>query len=66
MRGGEALDDQLDSLAWLANELAKYDMALEAGQGVLTGAFVKPTPIDKGDEWETHFSSVGVINARFV
>ncbi|MEE9149432.1 MAG: fumarylacetoacetate hydrolase family protein [Candidatus Tectomicrobia bacterium] len=65
-RGAEALDDPLDSIAWLANELAKYDIALEAGHAVMTGSFTRPLPITKGDQWETHFASIGTITASFV
>ncbi len=65
-RSGDAMDDQLDSIAWLANELAKYDVALEAGHQVITGTFVRPLPIAKGDTWITHFSSVGTVSASFV
>lgn len=65
VRGEEALDDQLESIAWLANQLSNYDRALESGHGVISGAFVKPLPIEKGDRWETHFSSVGTISASF-
>ncbi len=65
VRGGEALDDQIDSITWLANELGKYDVALEAGHHIMSGAFVKPLPLTQGDTWQTHFSSVGTIRASF-
>ncbi len=65
VRGGDALDDQIDSITWLVNELGKYDFALEAGHHIMSGAFVKPFPLTKGDQWETHFSSVGTIRADF-
>lgn len=66
VRGQDVIDNQLDSLAWLANHLATYGMALEPGQHVMTGSFTKPTPIAKGDQWETKFSSVGTVSAAFV
>ncbi|ETW92555.1 MAG: hypothetical protein ETSY1_43135 [Candidatus Entotheonella factor] len=65
VRGGDALDDQIDSITWLVNELGKYDVALEAGHHIMSGAFVKPLPLTKGDAWQTHFSSVGTIRADF-
>jgi 2-keto-4-pentenoate hydratase len=65
VRGGDALDDQLDSIAWLANQLAQYGRVVEAGHHIMSGAFVKPLPLTKGDRWETHFSSVGTIAASF-
>ncbi len=65
-RGAEVIDDQLDSIAWLANALAPYDVAIEAGQRVMTGSFTKPMPVAKGDRWETSFSSIGTITASFM
>ncbi len=64
-RGAEALDNPIDSIVWMVNELGKYDVALEAGHQIMSGAFVKPLPLAKGDRWETHFSSVGTISASF-
>jgi 2-keto-4-pentenoate hydratase len=66
VRSADVLDDQLDSVAWLTNALARYDLALEAGHGVLTGSFTRPTPIAKGDQWTTQFSDVGAVTANFV
>lgn len=66
VRGRDVIDDQLQSIAWLANHLAEYGMALEAGQCIMTGSCTRPTPIAKGDRWETHFSSVGTVSATFI
>ena len=66
VRGQEVIDNQLNSIAWLANHLAEYGMVLEEGQRIMSGSFTKPTPIAKGDRWETHFSSVGTVAAVFV
>lgn len=63
--GAEVIDDQLQSLAWLANQLAEFGRALEAGQCVITGSFTKPLPIKQGESWETSFSSVGSVSATF-
>ena len=64
--GREVIDDQLQALAWLANHLAEYGAALEAGQYVLTGSCTRPVPISQGDQWETRFSSLGTVAASFV
>ena len=61
----EAIDDQIQTIAWLANHLAQFDLALEVGQCVMTGSMTKPTPIEKGDTWETTFSSFGTVSATF-
>jgi 2-keto-4-pentenoate hydratase len=64
--GKEVIDNQLDSIAWLANHLAAYGMAIEPGQRIMSGSFTKPTPIAKGDRWESTFSGVGGVTATFV
>jgi hypothetical protein len=56
VRGRDVIDDQIQAIAWLANHLAEYGHSLEAGQYIMTGSFTKPTPIAKGDTWETTFS----------
>lgn len=66
VRGRDAIDDQLQSIAWLANHLAEHDRALEAGHCIITGAILRPMPIAKGDRWETQFSGVGTVLAAFV
>jgi 2-keto-4-pentenoate hydratase len=63
--GKDAIDNQLDSIAWLANHLAVYGLALEEGQRIMSGSFTKPTPIAQGDRWESSFSGVGTVTAVF-
>ena len=65
VQGKEAIDDQIQTIAWLANHLAQFDLALEVGQCIMTGSMTKPTPIEKGDTWETTFSSFGTVSATF-
>jgi 2-keto-4-pentenoate hydratase len=45
--------------------LANYDLALEAGQQVITGLFNPPAPIHPGAHWEAPFSSVGIVCTAF-
>lgn len=63
--GKDVIDNQLDCIAWLANHLATYGLALEPGQDLMTGSFTKPTSIAKGDHWESSFSGVGIVSATF-
>jgi len=65
MLGKDAIDNQIQSIAWLANSLARFGHALEAGHIVLSGSFHRPMPITKGDRWETRFSTVGTVTALF-
>jgi len=64
--GREAIDDQLHTLAWLANALHRYGRRLQAGQCIMTGSFTKPMPIAQGDIVETTFSDIGAVTASFV
>jgi 2-keto-4-pentenoate hydratase len=64
-RAADVIDNQLQSMAWLANALAEYGGALEAGQYIMTGSFNKPLPVAPGECWETHFSSVGTVTTAF-
>lgn len=66
VRSADILDDQLDSIAWLANALGRFGRAIEADHAVLTGSFNRPTAINKGDRWCTQFREVGTVTARFV
>ena len=63
--GQDVIDNQVDTIAWLANHLASYNLALEAGQHILTGSMTKPTPVASGDRWDTTFSSFGTVSASF-
>lgn len=63
--GRDVIDNQHESIAWLANTLAAYGTSLKVGQRILSGSFSAPLPIARGDRWETRFSGVGAVAARF-
>ncbi len=63
--GKNVIDNQHESIAWLANELAKHGAGLKTGQRILSGSFHKPIPISRGDRWEARFSGLGAAAARF-
>lgn len=65
VRGRDVIDNQHESIAWLANTLADYGASLKVGQRILSGSFSPPLPITRGDRWETRFSGVGAVTARF-
>ena len=64
--GRESIDNQLRTVAWLANALHRYGRRLQAGQRIMSGSFTKPMPISAGDTYETQFSGVGAVRATFV
>lgn len=63
--GREAIDNQLETLAWLANALHKHGRKLQAGQCIMSGSFTKPLPVKAGDRFETSFSAVGSVAVSF-
>lgn len=55
----------LASIVWLANQLARFDRALEAGQAVMTGSFTRQYPIDRPMNIEARFTPFGSAIATF-
>ena len=65
VRGRDVMDNQLHTVAWLANALHRFDRHLLAGQQIMTGSFTKPVPVAAGDSIETQFSSIGTVSVQF-
>lgn len=64
-RGANVQGSPLDSVAWLANNLARYDMALYAGELVLSGALVPLEPVASGDSFDFALEGIGRCGLRF-
>ncbi|MBM7609404.1 2-keto-4-pentenoate hydratase [Lysinibacillus composti] len=64
--GAAVLGDPAKAVAWLANELASYDIQLGAGDFVLAGALSKAVPFNEGDEFEADFGVLGKVGISFV
>ncbi|MEW6470998.1 MAG: fumarylacetoacetate hydrolase family protein [Actinomycetota bacterium] len=64
--GAAALGDPLAALAWLANTLAPYDVALEAGRFVMTGSLHAAFPISAGDIIRAEADRLGSVSVRVV
>ncbi len=54
-----------NAVAWLANMLAEYDIALKAGQFILAGAITAAVPFESGDVFEVDFGSYGIVKLSF-
>ena len=63
--GGDVMDNQVQTVAWLANALHRFGRQLQAGQLIMSGSFTKPVPVKAGDTIETRFSGVGTVKASF-
>ncbi|CAI0961924.1 2-oxo-hepta-3-ene-1,7-dioic acid hydratase [Serratia ficaria] len=60
------LNHPANGVAWLANKLAPYEVALEAGQVILGGSFTRPVPARRGDTFHVDYGPMGCISCRFV
>ena len=63
--GAEVMGDPIASVTWLANKLAEFDLALEAGMRVMSGSFTKQYRIKRGDHIESRFTPLGTASADF-
>ncbi|MCE2527460.1 MAG: fumarylacetoacetate hydrolase family protein [Actinomycetia bacterium] len=63
--GAACMGSPLIALAWLANELARYDQELEAGSFVLTGALHSAFPVKPGDNVWASFDRLGSVSVNF-
>jgi 2-keto-4-pentenoate hydratase len=63
--GRDAIDNQVASIAWLANSLSGFGRRLEAGHVIMSGSFHGALPVASGDEWEAEFSGVGTVRCTF-
>lgn len=53
------------AIAWLANKLAEYDIALEAGEIILSGALTAALDANKGDVFTASFYELGSVSVWF-
>lgn len=61
MQGGGLL-----SVLWLANKLAEFGLALEAGMQVMSGSFTRQYRAQPGLQVQSSFDRFGVVAAHFV
>ena len=64
--GAAALGDPLGAVAWLANTLAAYNVALEAGRFVMTGSLHAAFPISPGDTVQAEADHLGTVTVRLL
>lgn len=64
--GSAVMGDPAVSVAWLANCMRRYGVALKKSEVVLSGAFAAAPPAKKGDVFTATFSILGSVTARFV
>ncbi len=63
--GAAVLGHPAEAVAWLANKLAEYDIAIATGQLVLPGAMCAAATVAAGETYRAVFTSIGEISVRF-
>lgn len=63
--GAAVLGNPLRSIAWLANSLGKYDVALKSGEIVLSGALTSAIEVNDNDTFTAEFAHIGSVTASF-
>jgi 2-keto-4-pentenoate hydratase len=64
--GVEVLGHPATAVAWLANKLAAFDLALRPGDIVLSGSIIRMLEVKAGQAVKVTFSRIGSVGARFV
>lgn len=59
------LNHPANGVVWLANKLAAHDVALEAGEVILSGSFTRPVAARPGDTFHVDYGVLGTVNCHF-
>ena len=59
------LNHPATSVAWLVNKIAPHGLALEPGQVVLSGSFIRPIETRKGDTIQADYGPYGTVSCYF-
>ncbi|WFU38566.1 2-oxo-hepta-3-ene-1,7-dioic acid hydratase [Bradyrhizobium sp. CB82] len=59
------LNHPATAVAWLANKIAQLGLALEPGQVVLAGSFIRPIEARKGDTIQADYGAYGSVSCYF-
>jgi 2-keto-4-pentenoate hydratase len=63
---GAVFGNPANAVCWLANKLAEYGGALEAGQVVMSGSCTRALAVESGDSVRGEFDRLGSVSIRFV
>ncbi len=59
------LNHPATAVAWLANKIAPLGLALEPGQVVLAGSFIRPIEARRGDTIQADYGAYGTVSCHF-
>jgi 2-oxo-hept-3-ene-1,7-dioate hydratase len=60
------LNHPANGVCWLAKRLAPHNIALQPGQIILSGSFIRPVAARQGDTFHADFGPLGAIACHFV
>ena len=63
--GAGVLNDPVESVVWLAQRMGQYGQAIEPGQVVLSGSFVRPIECPPESRIEADYGSFGSVTVSF-
>ncbi len=63
--GAGVLNDPATSVLWLARRMAGYGLAIEAGDIVLSGSFIRPIEAPAGSVFHADFGPFGSVHINF-
>jgi 2-keto-4-pentenoate hydratase len=63
--GAEVMGNPAAAVAWLANKLSEFDIELEEGSIVLSGALTAAQPARSGDNFTVSFQGMGSVSVKF-
>lgn len=62
---GAVLGNPASAVCWLANKLAGFDMALDAGQVIMPGSCTRAVAVGPGDHVRAEFDGLGSVSVGF-
>ncbi len=63
--GAAVLGHPAQAIAWLANKLSAYGIALKKGEVILSGALTGAAPVAAGDCFRANFGALGDVKTKF-
>lgn len=63
--GAGVLNDPIEGIVWLARRLAQYGRAIEKGQIILAGSFIRPVECPPGSIIAADYGSFGSVSINF-
>ncbi|WP_395541213.1 2-oxo-hept-4-ene-1,7-dioate hydratase [Neotabrizicola sp. sgz301269] len=63
--GAGVLNDPVTGILWLVHRLAQFGMAVEAGQVLLSGSFIRPIEATPGSRFHADFGAFGQVSINF-